>query len=87
MKKSVEFETYKDYTDGYYINEMTRKEPSIGNHLNYRKFKVKIELIEESSTVLIERLEKLKASTERWNERILIESEIQKIRKQCTKRS
>lgn len=65
MKK--EFETFKDLNNSYLINELKQEEPSNVNFLNYRKYKVTIELIEESNETLLKRLEKLAEKSVGYN--------------------
>ena len=53
------FETFRNLEDSYWENQIKCQEASNINSLNYRKFRVTIELIDEPKEVLIERLEKL----------------------------
>ena len=54
--KFFQFETFRDMSDTYTQSHFVMKEPSSVNFLSYRKYKVTIELIEEPTDVLIERL-------------------------------
>ena len=53
------FETFRNLEGSYWENQIKCQEASNINSLNYRKFRVTIELIDEPKEVLIERLEKL----------------------------
>ena len=54
--EKIEFETFRDLKNSYTLNQLRREEPSNVNFLDYRKYKVTIELIDEPKEVLIERL-------------------------------
>ncbi len=75
-KKTIEFETYKDLTDDYSIANMTKKEPCCVNFLSYRRYKVKIELIDEPKKILIDRLKNLLEKEKGFNRRSTIKREI-----------
>lgn len=54
--KLQEFETFKDLRSSYIVNQLRLDKPSCINFLSYRKYKVTIELVEETNEELIERL-------------------------------
>ena len=60
MKNNIiSFETFKDIDD-YHQRNLTQENPSCSNGMvRIRKYKVTIELIEESNEVLGERLQKM----------------------------
>ena len=57
--KKIEFETFRDLNNTYFVSQLKQEEPSNVNFLSYRKYKVTIELVEESNEKLIARLEDL----------------------------
>ena len=57
--KKIEFETFRDLDNTYFVSQLKQEEPSNVNFLIYRKYKVTIELVEESNEKLIARLEDL----------------------------
>jgi len=76
--KKVEFETYLEF-DNYYIKSLTINKPSAINTVGFRKYKVTIELIEETTEVLILRLIELKNNTKNYNEIDKINIELKKL--------
>ena len=76
----IEFETYRDLTNGYMVGTMKQEKPSAINFLSYRKYKVVIELIDEPTDVLIKRLESLLEKTDGYNKKVRIENEIKKLK-------
>lgn len=77
----IQFETFKNISDSYTLNQLKKESPCNINFLEYKKYRVTIELVEEPKEVLIERLQELmqkegKGYTKR--ERIL--KEIKKIK-------
>jgi len=58
MKTTISIETFRDIR-GYYLNELARTEPSGRNSLNYKKYKVTVEEIEENKEIYQERLQKI----------------------------
>lgn len=61
------FETFKKFGD-YEQHSLTKKEPSCFNgNVNFRKYKVTIEPIEEPNEVLAERLQKLWDECDNWH--------------------
>jgi len=77
MKK--EFETFKNLSQSYFVDQIKKNEPSSINFLDYRKYKVTIELVEESKDILIQRLENLLVETVGFNRRQIIKDEIKKL--------
>jgi hypothetical protein len=77
--KKVEFETFIDITEPYRVSQLKKDKPSTLNFLEYRKFKVVIELVEEPDEVLIKRLEDLLEGTRGWDRKQRIKEEIKKI--------
>ena len=51
MKK--EFETFRDLSSDYLVNQLKQDKPCSVNFLDYRKYNVKIELIEEPNDILL----------------------------------
>lgn len=80
MEKIV-FETFKDVSSGYFINQLKQEEPSNINFLSYRKYKVTIELIDEPKNLLIDRLKYLLEKTIGYNKIDRVKKEIEKINK------
>ena len=80
--EKIEFETFRNLKDSYTVNQLRGGEPSCVNFLQYRKFKVSIELIEEPRDVLIERLEKLLKESVGYNKREMIRKELERIKNQ-----
>lgn len=77
----LEIETFKNI-GSYEIENLKKNEPSAINFLSYRKYKISIELIEESKEVLIKRLEELLESNKNnYNRRAIIKDELKKLNK------
>ena len=64
-------ETFKKL-DQYELNILENTKPSAVNSLRYRKYKITIELIEESDEVLTKRLQKLYDETNGYRKRDMI---------------
>ena len=75
MKTKI-FETFRNLEDSYWENQIKCQEASNINSLDYRKFRVTIELIDEPKEVLIERLEKLLEEESGYNRSSRITKEI-----------
>lgn len=80
--EKTEFVTFRDLTGGYWNATMEQPEPSAGNELRYRKFKVTIEPVEEDHRTLIERLEEMLLLNDSWNRRNDINAEIKKLQRE-----
>jgi hypothetical protein len=78
MKK--EFETYSNLENSYTLNQLKKDEPSNINFLEYRKYKVTVELVDEPKDILLGRLEKLLEESKGWNKTKRIKSEIDKLK-------
>jgi len=76
----IEFETFTDLSSSYYVNQLKKEDPSCINFLSYRKYKVTIELVEESKEDLIKRLESLD-TIHNFNRRTMVANEIKKLSK------
>jgi hypothetical protein len=65
--KKIEFETFRDLNNTYSVSQLKQEEPSNVNFLNYRKYKITIELVEESNETLLARLEDLLKKSTGYN--------------------
>jgi hypothetical protein len=83
--KKIEFETFKDLENTYTINQLKKEEPCNINFLEYRKYKVTIELVEEPKEVLIERLERLRKESRGFDKNKRLNKEIELISKKDIK--
>lgn len=77
----IEFETFRNVLDNYTVNSLKMELPSAVNFVSYRKYKISIELIEESNEMLIERLTKMLNETTNWHVKSNINAEINKLKK------
>lgn len=77
----TEFETFRDLSGSYYVNQLKDKLPSNINFLNYRKYKVTIELVDESKEILLERLNSMLDYNNGYNMQERVKDEILKISK------
>lgn len=75
--KKIEFETFRNLENSYNLKQLKKEEPSNINFLEYRKFKVTVELVDEPKEVLIQRLEELKKETQGYYENQRLKKEVQ----------
>ena len=75
--KKIEFETFRNLENSYILNQLKKDEPSNINFLEYRKYKVTVELVEEPKEVLIKRLEVLKKETRGYDKNQRLKKEIE----------
>lgn len=59
MSKKIEFKTFRDLTQPYFVTGNKIEEASFVNTLNYKRYKVTVEELEEPNEIYIERLEKI----------------------------
>ena len=78
MSKTI-IETFRNILDTYTINRLKDEKPSFVNSLSYRKYKITVELIDESKEVLTERLKKILSETTNYKYIQLIKEEIHKL--------
>ena len=76
---NTSFETFRNMSENYWKNSLKQDKPSSVNSLSYRKYKVSIELIEETSEVLIERLLDLLSKTTNHYHASPIKSELRRL--------
>ena len=74
--KKIEFETFKEVMQAYYIESLTQKEPSCFNGMiRVKKYKVTIEEVDEPIEVIHERIQKLwDSNTNMHNRDVLTEA-------------
>lgn len=75
--KKIEFETYRNLENSYTLNQLRKEEPSNINFLEYRKYKITIELVDEPKEVLIKRLEDLRKETRGYDKNQRLKKEIE----------
>ena len=73
----IEFETFRNLENSYTLNQLKKDEPSNINFLQYRKYKVTVELVDESKEVLIKRLEDLRKETKGYDKNQRLKKEIE----------
>lgn len=77
IMKKIEFETFRNLEGNYSLSQLKKNEPSNINFLEYRKYKVTVELVDEPKEVLIERLEELKKETRGYDKKQRLKKEIE----------
>lgn len=77
--KTKTFETFRNLEDSYFVNQLKKEEASNVNFLDYRKYKVTIELIEEHNDILLERLENILKESKGIHSRERVRKEILKL--------
>ena len=77
IMEKIEFETFRNLENSYSLNELKKDKPSNINFLEYRKYKVTVELVEEPNEVLIKRLENLKEGTRGYDKKQRLKKEIE----------
>lgn len=77
IMEKIEFETFRNLENSYTLNQLKKEEPSNINFLEYRKYKVTVELVEESKEVLIQRLEELRKETRGYDKNQRLKKEIE----------
>lgn len=75
----MEFETFRDLENSYTLSQLKKDEPSNINFLEYRKYKITIELVDEPKEVLIKRLEDLRKKTRGYDKNQRLNKEIELI--------
>jgi hypothetical protein len=75
--EKIEFETFRSLENSYTLNQLKKEEPSNINFLEYRKYKVTVELVEEPKEVLIQRLEGLRKETRGYDKNQRLKKEIE----------
>jgi len=75
--KKIEFETFRNLENSYGLDQLKKEEPSNINFLEYRKYKVTVELVEEPKEVLIQRLEDLRKETRDYDKNQRLKKEIE----------
>ena len=75
--KKIEFETYRNLENSYTLNQLRKEEPSNINFLEYRKYKITVELVDEPKEVLIKRLEDLRKETRGYDKNQRLKKEIE----------
>jgi len=79
--EKLEFETFRALNTSYLVGQLKKENPSNVNFLEYRKYKVTIEEIEEPKEVLIERLNTLLDFSKGFTVRDRVRKEIDKLSK------
>jgi len=74
----IEFETFKDLKSSYMVNQLRLDNPSCINFLSYLKYKVTIELVDESNDVLIERLKNIDTDNNH-HRKTMVDNEIKRL--------
>lgn len=77
IMKKIEFETFRNLENSYSLDQLKKDEPSNINFLEYRKYKVTIELVKEPKEVLINRLEQIKKQTRGYDKNQRVKKEIE----------
>lgn len=77
--KKIEFETFKDLSGSYSVDNLKQTEPKAVNFLAYRKYKVTIEEISEPKSVLINRLKSLITPITGFKKKTMINDEIKRL--------
>lgn len=75
--EKIEFETFRNLENSYMLTQLKKDEPSNINFLEYRKYKVTVELVDEPKEVLIKRLEDLKKETRGYDKNQRLKKEIE----------
>ena len=77
IMEKIEFETFKDLENSYTLSQLKKDKPSNINFLEYRKYKVTVELVDEPKEVLIKRLEDLKKETKGYDKNQRLKKKIE----------
>ena len=75
--EKIEFETFRNLENSYTLDQLKKDKPSNINFLEYRKYKVTVELVEEPNEVLVKRLEDLRKETRGYDKNQRLKKEIE----------
>lgn len=77
IMEKIEFETFRNLENSYTLSQLKKDKPSNINFLEYRKFKVTVELVDEPKEVLIKRLEELRKETKGYDKNQRLKKKIE----------